>query len=924
MLQRFLRAFVFFILATTALSANPYMNTIKGEVRSEILGQENVEPLLGNEESPAVKVLTGMTNPEVLSVAHQYVRGEIQLDALEITKENHAQYIAAAKIIDLTLPVESQTNSTFQLRYKALKKSDPMMEAPHFTTAINAFSIPPADEQDPFLINQLDNRHLSLKQIDPKKLPEYRARIYEYSQKEARLHPEFLKVINKTVKTFARNIENLQTVISPPRIILYAGATGTGKSTAIKENIKNIDIDTYIASTDNLRKVISLDLNSDFDDSQLLHLAFSLRKEFEAAIKEKYGAPSLIQEAWMINADEIATALNNPLPIEVNDFDGDLRLLSLRTILRARSPGGRPTFPWDQMTRAFKLSRQFRPVIWKTLQSKDSYKLQYSYNDGTIQTYSLAEAQALFQTQLNGSADEEIKSVTQSVITKDDVAQIGEAIAEFEGMTISEAFQKAQVPVVLKQIPSKRFTILFTGDTHSHLEKMQTIAHTILLEKQRPENGEVAVVAVGDMMTGTEYFEISKGVLETELMNLAGYNIAALGNHELDAGWSHLKQVLAGATFDIVCANVYDLQTNQLIVEPYKIYSLGSLKVAFVGIMGTSAWNSIGPSSKKGLGIHDPDTVLDELLPKLESEADVIFLLSHSGIAIDRQYAAKHIQLDAILGGHSHTHMAEPELVQVTGVDKKIPVFHAFKNGDFLGKFTFEVSGDMKKHYTQLIKIDPSQEIQGPLTSEEEQIKSKMLVVNEQIEKIYSRVISTCIQPLSKVGIKNGVVPLGRDFICHILKEITQADATFYPSSGMRVGLEKGPITVRSIVTMLHQETLVTYKVSGAWLRWLMKEGELRWPLQAQSFQRKGIEINPATQEILVNGKPLQDERIYRVSGPSFFFERELLDSKGNLMEKHVGLVDPDFEEHPDELRTSVMDWLENNNLPPYIQRQAA
>jgi hypothetical protein len=33
-----------------------------------------------------------------------------------------------------------------------------------------------------------------------------------------------------------------------------------------------------------------------------------------------------------------------------------------------------------------------------------------------------------------------------------------------------------------------RFTVLFTGDTHSHLDQIQRIAHTILMEKQNPEN----------------------------------------------------------------------------------------------------------------------------------------------------------------------------------------------------------------------------------------------------------------------------------------------------------------------------------------------------------------------------------------------------------------------------------------------------
>lgn len=921
MFKKVLFAGMFYAGMTSALMADSYTNTISSIASSAVTGKEASAPFLpANEDSPAVLILTEMTTQEILSQVRQYVQGEKSLDALEITKENNAQFIAAAKIIDLIIAEEDQQNSTYQVRYTALLKADDIAGHPHFNTVINAFSTPPANEHDPLWINELNILHPSFSQMDPQAALAFKAKMNLYAQKSIILHPEFAATVKKVAEMFANNIENLQTILTPPRSIIYSGTSGTGKSTTMHKQLPGLDLDTYIPSTDNFTKALMGEFGRKIGESHFFYFSVCMRREFDISIKEKYAEPSLIQELWLIQEAEIANVFKNPLPVAVNDFDGDLRLISLRTILRARSPGGRPTFAWEQMVRGFQQSREARPMIFAGLKAKDSYQLQHSYNDGSIKVYSLEEARELNKAQTKDATDKEIASVGESVITSEDVARFGDAIKEFEGMKISDAFELAKFPVKSKpQNTEKHFTILFTGDMHSHLENTQAIARQILMEKQNPENGPVIMADVGDMLTGTEYFEVSKGALEIEMMNHSGYDIATIGNHEFDAGWPHLKTILERFEFDIVCANILD-ETGALIAKPYKIVPVGGVNVAFVGIMGKDAWNSIRTTAKIGLELQDPDVVLDELLPQLEQAADVIVLLSHSGIEADRQFAAKHIQLDVILGGHSHTYMAEPELVQVLGDSKLIPVFHAFKNGEYVGKMTFDVAGKKVKYTTDLIKMNPAEVPQEDLSAIEEQIRDRLLSVREKIETIYSTVIAECLQPLSKLEIKDGVGPLGRDFICHIFRNTTQADAAFYPTGGIRSGLEKGPITLRMIVSLIFSDRLLTYEVRGSWLRELMEDGARRWSGKMRTFQTSGIEIDQAHQ-ITINGKPLQDEAVYRVSGPAFFFERELMDANGNHLEKYAEVVNFHFEEHYDDTRTVITEWLKENDLPPYIQR---
>lgn len=925
MFKKILFTGVLFVGMASALMADSYTNTINSTASSAVSGKDASSPFLpANEDSPAVIILTSMTTPEILFQVTQYVNGDKPFSTLEITRENNAQYIAAAKIIDLTIAEEDQQNSTFQVRYTALLKADDVAGHPHFNTAINAFSTPPADEQDPLFVNELDNLHPGFSQMDPQGLVAYKARMNLFAQKSIQLHPEFAAVVKKVAQMFANNIENLQTILTPPRSVIYSGTSGTGKSTTMHQQLPGLDLDAYIPSTDNFTKALKTEFGNKIGESHFFYFSVCMRREFDIAIKQKYPAPSLIQELWLIADAEIANVFKNPLPVAVNDFDGDLRLISLRTIFRARSPGGRPTFAWSQMVKGFKDSRLARPKVHAGLRANDTYQLQHSYNDGSIKVYSLEEARELVKSQTQETLDAEIASVGESIITPEDIARFGDAIKEFEGMKIADAFELAKFPVKSKPqaTSEKRFTILFTGDMHSHLENTQAIAHRILMEKQNPENGPVIVADVGDMLTGTEYFEVSKGALEIEMMNLSGYDIATIGNHEFDIGWDNLKPLLEKFEFDVVCANITD-ETNTLIAKPYKIVPMGHVNVAFVGIMGTDAWNSIRPTSKIGLNLLDPDDVLDELLPQLGQAADVIVLLSHSGVVADRKFAAKHGQLDVVLGGHSHTYMAEPELVQVLGDSKKVPVFHAFKNGEYVGKMTIDIAGKEKKYSTDLFKMDSSQEPQEGLSVMEAQIRDRLLSVKEQVEVIYSRVIAECYMPLLKADIKESVGPLGRDFICHIFRDVTQADAVFYPTGGIRSGVEKGPITLRMIVGLIFSDRLVTYEVKGSWLRQLMEDGERRWAGKMRTFQTSGIEIDQALQ-ITINGESLKDEAIYRVSGPAFFFERELMDANGNHLEKYADVVNFQFEEYPDDTRTIIIDWLKENDLPPYIQRVEA
>ena len=98
-------------------------------------------------------------------------------------------------------------------------------------------------------------------------------------------------------------------------------------------------------------------------------------------------------------------------------------------------------------------------------------------------------------------------------------------------------------------------------------------------------------------------------------------------------------------------------------------------------------------------------------MPAARKECDIVIIVSHLGLAQDRLLAAEVRGIDAIVGGHSHSFVAPPEMVRSpSGAD--VPIAHGGEMGVLLGRLdlTFE-RGDgweLKEAKGKLIPVDGS------------------------------------------------------------------------------------------------------------------------------------------------------------------------------------------------------------------------
>lgn len=205
------------------------------------------------------------------------------------------------------------------------------------------------------------------------------------------------------------------------------------------------------------------------------------------------------------------------------------------------------------------------------------------------------------------------------------------------------------------------------------------------------------VLDCGDFLQGTPFFNEYGGEVEVDLMNKMGYDYVTLGNHEFDNGEVALANLLANARFKVVCCN-YDLSNSPLqnvVATAPQVHTLTigerQVKVGILGL-GVNLEGLAHPGNRKGVVYLEPAPILEKLSKKLKQEegCDRVVVLSHLGIEHDKQLARDSEFVDVILGGHSHTYLEAP---LVLNNRKGLPVIvnQVYRDALFLGQIFLPV-----------------------------------------------------------------------------------------------------------------------------------------------------------------------------------------------------------------------------------------
>ena len=272
---------------------------------------------------------------------------------------------------------------------------------------------------------------------------------------------------------------------------------------------------------------------------------------------------------------------------------------------------------------------------------------------------------------------------------------------------------------ILADEKAYQLTILHTNDVHSRIDPFPmdgsanqglggVAARSELIEKIRIEKEHVLLLDAGDIFQGTPYFNFYKGEPEIRAMSSMKYDATTIGNHDFDAGLENLATQLTNhATFPMLVAN-YDFSGTPMEYkyQPYKIFRKGKIKVGVFGV-GIEMAGLVSENLSAGTKYHDPIIKANETAHKLkyEKDCDLIICLSHLGNTYgynkvsDKVLATESENIDLIIGGHTHTFLAEPlEYKNKKGID--VLVNQVGWAGIYLGRLDFNFSKISKKKIT--------------------------------------------------------------------------------------------------------------------------------------------------------------------------------------------------------------------------------
>lgn len=439
----------------------------------------------------------------------------------------------------------------------------------------------------------------------------------------------------------------------------------------------------------------------------------------------------------------------------------------------------------------------------------------------------------------------------------------------------------------------QKIYIASINDMHANIDNLPKLGG--LIDSLRSVHPDLLLFSAGDNRSGNPINDRSAepGKPMMELMSAIGFDLSCFGNHEWDGGPIGLRNVLSWAKFPFVCANVTFDDTLQMTNHyPYVIFERNGLKIGVIGgiQLGENGLPDSHPDNCVGSHFVPIEEVLPQYINELRNECNALFLLSHCGYEDDRETAEKFPQLDAIFGGHSHTRVAEKQLVNdvmITQAECKVKYLT-------LSTFTFH-DGKLVDKDMQLLSIKD-------FPKRDEKVTSMVKEFNS--DPFFSTVVA---QNLTPVETYESLGCLMTDAI----RTISGADMGFQNPGGVRFDtLSVRPVTIKDIFTLdPFDNEIIQFTLSGEEIIRLMKSCFVTddGPIYCSGCSYKyKVDDNGEMTDIKVtleNGKPLDMKAKYNIVMNSYMssvFDYEHEDEGHSTFRTSNDMMLEFLAQHPD------------------------
>lgn len=218
-------------------------------------------------------------------------------------------------------------------------------------------------------------------------------------------------------------------------------------------------------------------------------------------------------------------------------------------------------------------------------------------------------------------------------------------------------------------VAGTKLVILHTNDMHGYLQASDSClgigAVAQLKEDYEGQGYDVLLMDAGDYLQGSAFANLTQGESVVEVMNAAGYDAAALGNHEFDYGSDVLEKRISEMDFPALAANITVDATGEPFTDQNAVFTLSDgTKVGVFGLDTPTTGTASAPKNTAGLSFDKGEelyaaaqTQIDELKGQ---GCSIIVCLGHLGeIQSNDGNNAENIVantsgLSVVIDGHDH------------------------------------------------------------------------------------------------------------------------------------------------------------------------------------------------------------------------------------------------------------------------------
>jgi 5'-nucleotidase len=389
----------------------------------------------------------------------------------------------------------------------------------------------------------------------------------------------------------------------------------------------------------------------------------------------------------------------------------------------------------------------------------------------------------------------------------------------------------------------KTFTILHTNDMHSAFIGMGPAADytpfklkddatrggfarlaTLIAKRKTADRklGPVLVLDAGDYSMGTAFGAATREIGgELRLMSKMGYDATTFGNHEFDLGPDGLGRSIgvaskAGRVPTVLAANS-DFSANDVtladlrrlaeagVIRRHMVIEREGIRFGIFGVLGKEATFYTSGGAVKFADALETAREIVKVLRETE-KVDVVIALSHGGVekGKDGRYTdgddvrlAKEVPgINVVIGGHSHTELQEPIIV-----NGRTPVVQTGLEGRNLGELIITLHGDtLEVDSYRLYPIDEAIAGDRPMTDEIEKLKKSVtgaVFASRGYRVDQPLAIAPRDLPNTFTDIAAGTILA--NLVTDALRGATKADIGFTANGMMRASLKRGKTGVLTV-----------------------------------------------------------------------------------------------------------------------------